>query len=75
MSIYVLDVGSPGRWVPVLAAFSAPDIHKPWTLAAEARDAASDKLRESYCGPIVDHGLVRTRALDAYNSLRRKTRQ
>lgn len=63
------------RWVPELAALSALDIHKPWTLAAGTREAASDKLSESYCGPIVDHGLARTRALDAYNILRRKTRQ
>ncbi|MCK5089555.1 MAG: deoxyribodipyrimidine photo-lyase, partial [Hyphomicrobiaceae bacterium] len=61
------------RWVPNLAGFSAPDIHKPWMLSAEALKAASHKLRKSYCGLIVDHLQARTRALDASMSLRRNT--
>ncbi|MCP4780625.1 MAG: hypothetical protein GY877_07705 [Hyphomicrobium sp.] len=57
-----------------MAALSAPDIHKPWMLSAEALKAASHTLRKSFCGPVVDPRQARTRALDASISLRRNTR-
>jgi len=58
------------RWVPELAGLSAPDIHKPWDPSTNICGAATHKLRNSYCKPVVDHKQARTRALQAYEKLR-----
>ena len=47
------------RWVPELSRLSPTQIHQPWTGGVSA-----------YPRPIVDHGMARQRALDAFKAMR-----
>ena len=54
------------RWVPELAGLEPAMIHAPWEAPPLDLAAAGVTLDVDYPGPIVDHALARTRALDAY---------
>ena len=53
------------RWVPELAALSAPAIHAPWK-HPEACAGAGITLGVQYPEPIVDHAVARARTLAAF---------
>lgn len=59
------------RWVPELSALPARWIHRPFEAAKDALKAAGVRLGDTYPRPIVDHTQARTRALQAYDLLRR----
>ena len=52
------------RWVPELASLPDSVLHQPWTAHPSSPSA------RSYPRPIVEHGAARTRALEAYKSLK-----
>ena len=58
------------RWVPELAGMPDKWIHKPWDAPEDIRADAGVVLGTDYPAPIVDHGIARKRALDAYNQIR-----
>ena len=62
------------RWVPELAALSAPAIHAPWA-HEKALAAAGIELGRDYPHPIVDHAEARQRTLDAYTAALKPTAQ
>ena len=51
------------RWVPELARVPMEYIHEPWTMPAEAQEAAGCRIGDDYPAPIVDHAAARARAL------------
>ncbi|MEM7042086.1 MAG: deoxyribodipyrimidine photo-lyase [Pseudomonadota bacterium] len=62
------------RYVPELAELPTEHLHAPWEASADVLKAAGVKLGESYPKPLVDHGLARKRALEAYEVIRRAER-
>ncbi len=54
------------RYVPELARLPAPHIHAPATAPAAVLEAAGVVLGETYPQPIVDHGMARRHALEAF---------
>ena len=58
------------RWVPALADMPDKWVHKPWSAPAEILAEAGVVLGENYSAPMVDHGLARNRALEAYKAMR-----
>lgn len=60
------------RWIPELADLPDAVLNKPWTASAAQLDRAGVVLGETYPRPVVDHAAARTRALDAYQSIKRK---
>lgn len=62
------------RWVPELAALSAPAIHVPWA-HEKVLIAAGLELGRDYPHPIVDHAEARQRTLDAYSAALKPTAQ
>lgn len=62
------------RWVPELAGLTAAHVHAPWLAPADVLAAAGVTLGETYPAPIVDHGEARSRALAAYDVVKRAPR-
>ncbi|MEP4378828.1 MAG: deoxyribodipyrimidine photo-lyase [Alphaproteobacteria bacterium] len=58
------------RWVPALADMPDRWVHKPWDAPADVLAEVGVVLGDTYPAPIVDHGVARNRALDAYKTMR-----
>lgn len=66
---YDADGAYVRRWVPELAALPDKFLHRPWEATPEVLKAAQVVLGKTYPHPIVDHGVARARALEAFASL------
>ena len=60
------------RWVPELTRLDDRWIHCPWMAPELALVRAGIKLGVDYPEPVVDHAAARRRALDAYETIRRR---
>lgn len=60
------------RYAPELSGLDAKWIHRPWEAPSDALRAAGITLGKSYPRPIVDHASARTRALAAFETMRRE---
>ena len=60
------------RYVPELAKMPAKYIHKPWQAPDAVLAEAGVQLGRTYPEPIVDHAMARQRALDAFETMRRR---
>lgn len=58
------------QYVPELAGLPNEHLHAPWDAPDDALDAAGITLGDTYPEPIVDHGVAREQALDAYQTIR-----
>ena len=54
------------QWVPELARLGSRYIHEPWQADATTLTAAGIELGKNYPEPLIEHGLGRQRALDAF---------
>ena len=59
------------RWVPELAALDAPWIHRPWDAPETVLRQAGVELGAGYPAVRIDHAFARSRALEAYRTIRR----
>ena len=57
-------------FVPELAGLSPRYVHRPWTAPSTLPEKAGIGEQSPYRNPVVDLGLSRKRALDAWSSLR-----
>ncbi len=60
------------HWVPELAKLSRRYIHEPWQADPQTLAAAGIELGKNYPQPLIDHGLGRKRALDAFASFKNR---
>jgi len=58
------------RWIPELRTLPNRWIHEPWRCPAEEASAAGFRLGCDYPYPIIDLGAARTKALQAWQSIR-----
>lgn len=58
-------------FVPELAKLDTKYIHKPWEAPADLLEKAGIRLGETYPEPMVDHGEARSRALAAFEKIRK----
>jgi deoxyribodipyrimidine photo-lyase len=56
------------RWVPELAQVPTKFVHEPWRMPPEVQREGQCVIDEDYPAPIVDHAVMRQRALDVYRS-------
>ena len=59
------------KWVPELAGLPKRFIQKPWEAKGDVLRQAGVHLGDTYPQPIVDHGMARQRALDAFQHIKR----
>lgn len=60
------------RWAPELAKLPDKYVHRPWDAPEEVLDEAEVVLGETYPKRIVDHSEARIRALDAYETVKKR---
>ena len=58
------------RWIPEIAKLPNALIHAPWTASPLELASTGIQLGRTYPRPIVDHGMARVRALDAFKRLK-----
>jgi deoxyribodipyrimidine photo-lyase len=58
------------RWVPELSKLSNSYIHQPWNARPSDLIRAGVSLGDSYPQPIIEHGMGRSRALEAFAKLK-----
>ena len=58
------------RWVPELAGLPDAALHKPWTAGEAVLRAAGVALGRTYPKPMVEHAAARTRALEAFGTIK-----
>lgn len=56
------------RWVPELHSVPDEHIHFPWKMPVGVQDIVGCRIGVNYPAPVVDHGLARERALQAYRT-------
>ena len=54
------------RYVPEIANCSAKEIHAPWKMSAERQQETGVLIGRDYPAPIVDHAVMREKALTLY---------
>jgi deoxyribodipyrimidine photo-lyase len=59
------------RWVPEIAALPDRFLHRPWEASPLELASAGIRLGRDYPEPVIDHGFARTRALAAFEDMRR----
>lgn len=59
------------RWVPEIAALPDRFLHRPWEASPLELASAGLRLGRDYPEPVIDHGFARTRALAAFEDMRR----
>jgi deoxyribodipyrimidine photo-lyase len=62
------------HWIPELVGLPPTHVHAPWLAPAQVLATAGVTLGETYPAPIVDHSEARSRALAAYDVVRRAPR-